>query len=342
MKFPSQLYLGLLLTTLGIISCQSQSADPTLPYDEIYAHCLDGNVLPAVEILKREKGSNQKDREFKAHFLRRFGGVVDSTEINDNRLKELVSYFREYWHKSLLNRGQEYERELMGKVIPYLMKNYSKARETKIGPDNIGTILSDYIHSEGFYTRDRVSKLDPYVDLVIWSEQKDSIYTVDLDGNEFGVKVVCLNDFITKGWTDYATLGSHFSGGWTQDDGIYYVGNSYDIDSEEFKVSLIAHEARHFLDHQKYPDMSNDRMEYRGKLTELSLAKESLYNLISFFIANAAEESEVAHSVANYMLIHNLSKKIFNKDYVTDLNQWKSKDIPTINKVAAELLDSGM
>ncbi|MBO0322914.1 hypothetical protein J0X14_11455 [Muricauda sp. CAU 1633] len=342
MNLSSKLYLGLLLTAIGIISCQSQAKEHTLPYDEIYAYCLDGYVSPVVELLKNEHTLYQEDRDFRAHFLRRFGGNVDSTEIKDERLKELVSYFREYWHKSLLNKGQQYERELMGKVIPYLMQNYPKARETKIGPENIGTILSEYIHSEGMYTRDRVSKLDPYVDLVIWGEQKDSIYTIDLDGNEFDVKVIRLDDFLTKGWTEYATLGSHFSGGWTQDDGIYYVDESYDISSEEFKVSLIAHEARHFLDHQKYPDMPNAEMEYRGKLTELSLATESMYDLISFFIRNAVEESEVAHSAANYKLIHNLSQTIFKEDFVSDMNQWKSIDVNSINEVAAKLLNSEM
>lgn len=342
MNFSSKLILGLFLTAVGIGSCQSQAKEHTLPYDEIYAHCLEGYVSPVVEILKNEQDLNQEDSDFKAHFLRRFGGNVDSTEIKDKRLKELVSYFREYWHKSLLTKEQQYERELMGKVIPYLMQNFPKVRETKIGPDNIGTVLSEYIHSEGLYTRNRVSKLDPYVDLVIWGKQIDSIYSIDLDGNKFEVKVVRLDDFITKGWTEYATLGSHFSGGWTQDDGIYYVDESYDINSEEFKVSLIAHEARHFLDHQKYPDMPNAEMEYRGKLTELSLAKESLYDLISFFIANAVEESEVAHSAANYKLVHNLSETIFNEDFVTDMEKWESKEIHSINQAAAKLLDSGM
>lgn len=342
MNLSSKLYLGMLLSGFSISSVQSQAEEPTLPYDEIYAYCLDGTVSPVVEILKRKKELNSEEEEFKTHFLKRFGGEIDSTEIKDERMKELVSHFRDYWHKSLLNKGQQYERELMGKVIPHLMQNYPKARETKIGPDNIGTILSEYIHSEGLYTRDRVSKLDPYVDLVIWGAQKDSIYTVVLDGNEFDVKVVRLDDFVTKGWTEYATLGSHFSGGWTQDDGIYYVDDSYDIHSEEFKVSLIAHEARHFLDHQKYPDMSNAEMEYRGKLTELSMAKETMYNLISFFILNAVEKSEVAHSVANYKVIHKLSEAMFNEDFVTDIEKWKSKDIYALNRAAAELLNSGM
>lgn len=337
-----KIYLGLFVAALGLQSCKAQSSFVSLPYDQIYALCMDANVSPVVEILKNQGDLNHEDQEFKARFLKRFGVHRDSTQFSYNGLNTLITYFRDYWHKSLLNKGQPYERELMGKVVPYLMHAYPKIKEYEINPKNIEKILSDYIKSEGYHTRDRISKMGPLVDLAIWNKQEDSIYTVDLDGKKFEVKVFRLDDFLTLGWLEYATLGAHNPGGWTDDDGIYYVADSYDTDSEAFRVSLIAHEARHFLDQQHHPEMTNTMKEYRGKLTELSLAKSSLYNLISFFITNAVEDSEVAHSAANYQVVQDLSKTIFEQDFVSDLDRWKSVDIFTINVAANHLLQSKM
>lgn len=46
------------------------------------------------------------------------------------------------------------------------------------------------------------------------------------------------------------------------------------MESESFQVSLLKHEAQHAADLARYPDMSNEDLEYRAKLVELVYSKE--------------------------------------------------------------------
>ena len=145
-----------------------------------------------------------------------------------------------------------------------------------------------------------------------------------------------LRDFVTLGWDEYATIGKHI-GGWATDEALYCVEKGYDTKSETFKISYLAHEGRHFKDFNLFPDIDNTNLEYRAKLTELSLAKETLYDLIEFFIDNANSESINPHPVANYSLIKNLSRVLFNSDFENDISKWKKITSEKLNKTAEEL-----
>ena len=79
-------------------------------------------------------------------------------------------------------------------------------------------------------------------------------------------------------------------------------------------------------------------MEYRAKLTELSLAKKSLFDIINFFINNANYESENAHPVADYCVIRALSGILFNEDFEKNINLWEDKGVEAINKYSRDLL----
>ena len=81
-------------------------------------------------------------------------------------------------------------------------------------------------------------------------------------------------------------------------------------------------------------------MEYRAKLTELSMAKKTLYQLIKFFISNANYDSDNGHSVANYCVIRDLSKTLFKVTFENDINKWKGFSIKKINKIAYKILQA--
>jgi hypothetical protein len=149
---------------------------------------------------------------------------------------------------------------------------------------------------------------------------------------------VFMDDFITLGWEEFATLEMHYPGGWATPQELYCVKSAYDLKSELFLVSYLAHESRHFADYKLFPKLRSTDLEYRAKLTELSLAKTSLYQLIEFFIANANGRSENGHSVANYCVIRDLSKSLFNIEFEKDISKWKQLSPAVINKGAAEIL----
>ena len=147
-----------------------------------------------------------------------------------------------------------------------------------------------------------------------------------------------MDNFITLGWEEYATIGRYYPGGWATVKALYCVKKAYDLKSEKFLISYLAHESRHFTDYKLFPKLTSTDLEYRAKLTELSLAQKTLYDLLKFFINNANYDSDNGHSVANYCAIRDLSKALFKVEFEKDINKWKNISTNKINKTAYKIL----
>ncbi|MFZ0454594.1 MAG: hypothetical protein WAM24_12695, partial [Ignavibacteriaceae bacterium] len=142
----------------------------------------------------------------------------------------------------------------------------------------------------------------------------------------------------TLGWEGYATFDHFYPGGWTGTDTLYCIKKGYDINSENFKVSLLTHETQHLLDKKLYSDFPRWRAEYRAKLAELSVANKTVYDLINGFIKGSENDPRLPHPFAEYKIIENLSKEIFNEKSVTDINKWENISRLKINNASRKLL----
>ena len=151
------------------------------------------------------------------------------------------------------------------------------------------------------------------------------------------VSVVFMDSIVTMGWEEYATFGKYYPGGWTTKKSLFCVISAYDTTSERFKISYLKHEGQHFADYKLYPKLSGADLEYRAKLVELSYAKESIYNLIEFFIENSGQDRDNAHSFANYHVINDLAKE-FNINKIQEVDEWKKLSYSEINAKARKLL----
>ena len=104
-----------------------------------------------------------------------------------------------------------------------------------------------------------------------------------------------MDDFLTLGWKDYATLGMTSSGGWAAKESIYCLTWAWNHDSENFRVSVLKHEGRHVADFKRYPMLDALDLEYRAKLTELAFADTTLISLLNNFTSNAASNPASPH-----------------------------------------------
>lgn len=338
-------YIKLTLTVITIYSvCSTQSCaqEISMPYSQIFSKALNGDVLSALDVLGQIDGDlSTEDLEFKKEYELRFKGEEDqSSYLSDEEapLFELHSLFRDYWRMSLLNPGENYIGQLGRKVVPFLMQYYPPVRGTEVKRDSIGVYLSRYIHNQGLYTQEDVDVSGHLLDLIVWQSESDTTISFEMDNDEINIPIIKMKDFVTLGWREYATMGTHYPGGWATKEALYMVEKAYDEDTESFKVSFVAHEGRHHLDLNIFPDLENDHLEYRAKLTELSIADSTTFDLIEFFINNSGKDSEVPHFRANYKLIHQLSKKLFNTDFETDMDRWRKSGVSGINKVAYQIL----
>ncbi len=339
-----QVLLTALLLCAISSTAQHQIEHPSsdLNYDQIYAYGVDANITPALDLLQQSSDKlSAKDQSFKERFLARFveGESPESDEqIQHEQIQELLSIFQSYWRKSMLDTSQNFDGYLASQVGPFLKKNHPPVKDIDIQRDSIGYYLSDYVHSQGFFTTKKVGKTGRLVDLPIWQTQLDTIYTFELHKDQMRVPVAMMKDFISLGWIQYATLGRHYPGGWATKDTLFCVRQAYDLDSENFQISYLAHEGRHLDDYRHFPVLKSYDLEYRAKLTELSLADESLFGLISFFIHQSNQASKNPHQFANYCLIRDLSQQLFRKDFEENLELWHKIEKAKINKAALKLL----
>lgn len=335
--------LGFLFLILqGVFAQKTTYEKETLDYDQIYSHALDANVkdiFPLLEI--NPELLNEKDALFVENFNNRFKFEEDRSEylkVKTSRIHDLQLIVRDYWRKSLLEPSGNFDDVLAKEATAFLEKEYAPTKNVKITRDSLGYLVSEYIKSKGYHTTMEMGKTGRIFDLLVWESQRDSVYTFDLKNEEIQVKVVFMNDFVTLGWEEYATFGNRYPGGWATNNAIYCVEEVYDLESEKFRISYLAHEGRHFADKKKYPNLKGPDLEYRAKLSELSLAKERVYPLMKAFTANANKNSENPHPLANYCVIRDLSRLQFKTDFQKDAESWKTVPAKRINRMANRLL----
>ncbi|NQX97576.1 MAG: hypothetical protein HRT73_06810 [Flavobacteriales bacterium] len=178
-------------------------------------------------------------------------------------------------------------------------------------------------YSEIFY-------LNETYGLKIWNKQTEKKYTIELPLDTLTISVVFIENYALKGLADFITIGSAQDGGWSSisKNKLFCHKGEYDLDSEKFKISYLKHEANHFVDGLKYPNLSSADMEYRSKLIEFIYVKSEAQNLVASFINSASNENRNnAHAYANYTIIKHLSEKIFDKEYETDISKWGNIEV---------------
>jgi hypothetical protein len=316
-----------------------------LNYQKIYSFCLDANIPSALKEMNVDTNRvSAIDKKFITNFKDRFA----STANNSNFLKEyaskidsLLSIFHSYWRMSLINTSENFDSIFVKQINTFLSKAIFNSEIAKIKEDSLDYYFKQYIKAQHLYSTDGIGKTGKLYDLLVWTTQKDTTYSFDLNKEKISARVILMDNFITLGWEEYATLERYYPGGWATDKALFCVKKAYDLSSEDFLISYLAHESRHFSDYKLFPKLKNSAaLEYRAKLTELSMAEKTIYELIDFFIANANYNSENGHSVANYCAIRDLSRALFGVEFEKDLQKWKNIQPDKLNKTAYKILQA--
>jgi hypothetical protein len=309
---------------------------------KFYAYCLDGDIIPALQVLDtcNTESLSEKDKKLKIDFEKRFKGKEDQSEfagVKNSSISALFKIYRDYWRLSLLDNSRSYDSLLTENIISFLKNNFQPARELQSNMDSIDVYLNKYIQSKHLHTTG-FGKTGRLYDLLVWETENDTTYNFSLSKEQISARVILMNNFITLGWEEYATIGKYYPAGWSTREALYCVQKAYDMNSEDFLVSYLAHEGRHFSDFKHFPKLTSADLEYRAKLTELSMAEKTIYQLIALFINNANYESENGHSVANYCVIRDLSKALFKTGPEINIDNWKKISTKEINSAALTLL----
>ena len=355
MKNTIILIIALILTA-GIFSCNEQqklnneTKEEQFDFKQAYNLVFQGNMSGALELLDTIPDSKLTidQKKIKDKYYKRFRY---QNEKND-WIVPLLEIFHSYWREVLLdyNAIESADVKLKTKLTDFLYErnfiNSEIPRDTVFERlDNFqngivkkeDNYLFEFIKSKGFYGMP-LGKTANYYDLLWWAKQTEKIYEIKLPENDVNVKVIFMEDFISNGWIDYATFGQQMAAGWAEKDALYCVKKVYDTSSEKFQVSYLTHEAQHFADYISFPLLESIDLEYRAKLAEMCTAKETVHELLSKFINMSDNDRRNAHPFASFCVIRDLSKEIFNQEFVTDIKEWEKISYQEINKASIKLI----
>jgi hypothetical protein len=204
------------------------------------------------------------------------------------------------------------------------------------GMDALEPLLTAKLEAQGYHALFGITR--PLREFMLWRKQTDETYDIDLPGGREPVHVTMMDDFVSLGWLGYAICDYHHTGGWATPERLFAVRSAYDLDSESFKVSYLAHEGQHFSDYRRFPGLTQPDLEYRAKLVEISKARTSLYDLLAAFDADGADSRETPHPWADRQVIRNLSSKLL-KGEPASAEALKRFTVEQLNAAAAELLE---
>ncbi|QSX07251.1 hypothetical protein JYG23_07880 [Sedimentibacter sp. zth1] len=173
----------------------------------------------------------------------------------------------------------------------------------------------------------------------IWKSSTKVTYEVELPSGIELYTIIMMDGFISRSWLDFISFGMTGTGGWTGKDGILCcVSNLYDVESNEFNISFLKHEAQHAFDKKIYSDIESVDLEYRAKLVELIYwpNNEKIRDIL-----READNSnpDNTHSMAAYRIVNELSQKIFECEYVKYEKAWEDK-VDKVVRLASDLFET--
>jgi len=342
-------YFILILTSIitNLVFSQSKSVktvnEDGIKFESFYTYSLRGELNKVFEIINtfEEEQLSSKQLKIKKDLYKRFVTKTEDYDYNceDSVIINMINKFQDYWRSVMIeNVDQELADSLfINEMIAFLQKEFKPDLSTEEIEKNYYTLSQDFFKSKGLFGN-AMGKTGHLFDLYLWKDEREKVYEISLPEKQVKVPVVFMRNFISIGWAHYTTFGHAYTGGWAKPGKLFCVEQSYDLSSENFKISYISHEGQHFADYKTFPKLKQTDLEYRAKLTELSLAKESVMDVISKFLRRAKNDKGRAHAFANYSVIKNLSLELFDIEYQGDVGKWERISVKKINKASVKLL----
>ncbi len=296
-------------------------ADPMSPADFglALAPVFEADLPAALRRLSAlpESALDEKQRSVRERVLRRFAGGDPGPDTErgleglPQRVAAIVRAYRHYWSTALMRRLTTEQAE--SQLSAMLAGALAGVQAPSISPptqdlDALADAAKALLESHTLYVLGGVTA--PLRELMVWRAQQSALQTIALPGGTVDVKVTLIDDFISVGWAAWATCDHRHTGGWAVADGIMVVRTAWQLDSEDYRISLLAHEAQHFSDYQRYPKLAPAELEYRAKLVELALSDDTQQRLWAKFVAEARCDRGLPHAYASYWLVEHLKQRL--------------------------------
>ena len=322
-RFKAVLLMPILMFCLNLNSSALANNHPSIEREYMSA-AIRGDLSHDNDIFAGMNRSNRSlfDQELQKRFEARFKSQTDlRTDASENAfINQLVKTYQGYWIQALTRRvepehahielKQQLAQLLIGTDLDGSALDGADLNEYEQG--EVFDRISSAVKNAGFHAS--MSYTPPLHDLIVWKEEKRAEFNVDLTDGEQNVSVVFMDGFASQRWSHFATLGMQAISGWAGNEELYCVVWAYEQSSEKFRVSYLQHEARHFADYRKFPDLDEEGLEYRAKLTELAFAGSSTSSLLRQFTEGSNDQGVSAHARANRRIAQDMYREIFSQE----------------------------
>jgi hypothetical protein len=239
-------------------------------------------------------------------------------------LAAVLRAYRRYWTASLMHTRTAADAEAvlsedLGRLLP----------DAPAGLDARTDAALAFAEKHGWHALGGLTA--PLHEFMLWKEQTTRREDVALPGGSVAVTVSMLDGFASLGWGAWATCDVAHTGGWATSEGLMVVVPGWDLSSERYRVSLLAHESQHFADYPRFPKLAQTDLEYRAKLTELALAHGAQPDLLARFPASAKRDRALPHPFAQWWVMKRIGERLGSDDCRT----WKPDEVR--EAAAAEL-----
>ena len=283
---------------------QAYAALMLLPMQRRSAEAVEG--LRALD----ETALSEGQARIRACMLERFGSEAAESPAAGAAAwpDSLVAAYQRYWRRALLaSPGSGEEAAARRELFDETRALAGDAGESARSLDALEPHLLARLEEHGLHAQLGVTP--PLRELMIWRTQTSRRERVDIPSGTEEVVVELMSDFVSRGWSHYATCGRSSAGGWVGTDRLFAMADRYDLDSEEYRVSYLAHEAQHFRDQREFAgsdSLVSWRLEYRAKLAQLAMGDSTRAANLRTFLADRSGDPSFPHSYANARVIEDL------------------------------------
>lgn len=278
-------------------------------FNSLISLCLQGRCKEGLSVAHKINVAQLplKKRRVVEAFIERFSSNIHVQKKSENSIQKLISIYEEYWHQVLLDstKSAQSEKRLLRNILSWLKKVRGIKMKTS-SAEKIVTRLKKEIEAMGYFCI--TGTVSPFQELEIWRKQRPITYSVRLPETNEKVKTILMSEFLTKGWLAYSTMGLQFPGGWAKKEGLYCNTHAYNLKSEKFRVSYLGHEAQHYSDYKRFPQLGQADLEYRAKLTEFALAKKTSKKMYQVFASRADYNKKSPHAFSYFCVVRDLAK----------------------------------
>lgn len=311
---------GLLATVLAVTLCPAaiaatpaSSAAAERAIGESTSALLQGDSARALAALRQVPAVQFKgrDADYRACMFGRFERAQPPWlvwDIEDPFVREVLNHYQRYWWHALAAPAQRESRAQ--ELLMQLRRLLGPAADDAHDFDAVEPLLKGQLEQRGYHAI--LGRTPPLRELMLWRRQESKQYQVELPEGSHQVRVELLDDFVSRGWSSYARCQRGSAGGWATNEALYAVVPSYrdGLDSESFRVVFLGHEAQHFADQNRFPDMPSWELEYRAKLVELAQAVEVSRKRLLGFMEAQSDDMDSPHTYANKRVVADLSKRL--------------------------------